>query len=112
MTAVRSGLNPKGRHYFPAFPYNSYANMTGRDVVDLWSFWMTLPESGKDNIQHEIMWTLYSQRNVGIWKILFQNQNWISDNVTGGTNLVEALGHCAECHTPRNILGALDTKNG
>ena len=56
------------------------------------------------------MCTLYSQRNVGIWKVLFQNQNWISDNGTRATYLVEALGHCAECQTPRNILGALDTK--
>ena len=86
--------------------------MTDRDVVNLWSFWKTLPESEKDNIQHEIMWPLSVRRNVGICKALFQNQNWISDNGTKGTYLVEALGHCAECHTPRNILGALDTKNG
>ncbi len=110
VTAVRSGLNPKGQHYFPAFPYNSYSKMTDQDVVDLWSFWKTLPESEKDNIQHEIMWPISIRRNVGIWKLLFQNQNWISDNGTRGTYLVEALGHCAECHTPRNSLGALDTK--
>ena len=56
------------------------------------------------------MWPLSVRRNVGICKALFQNQNWISDNGTRGSYLVEALGHCAECHTPRNILGALDTK--
>ena len=108
-TAVRPGLNPKGQYYFLAFPYNSCTKMTDRDVVDLWSFWKTLPESEKDN-QHEIMWPLSIRRNFGIWKALFQNQNWISDNGTRGTYLVEALDHCAECHMPRNILGALDTK--
>ena len=50
VAAIHSGLNPKGQHIFPAFLYSSYANMTDRDVVNLWSFWKTLPESKKDNI--------------------------------------------------------------
>ena len=109
VTAVRSGLSPEGQHYFPAFPYNSYAKMTDQDVVDLWSFWQTLPEAEKDSITHEITWPLSIRRNVGIWKALFQDQNWVADDGSRGTYLVEALGHCAECHTPRNYLGALDT---
>ena len=109
VTAVRSGLSPEGQHYFPAFPYSSYAKMTDQDVVDLWSFWQTLPEAENGSTPHEIMWPLSIRRNVGIWKALFQDQNWVADDGTRGTYLVEALGHCAECHTPRNSLGALDT---
>ena len=109
VTAVRSGLSPKGQHYFPAFPYNAYAKMKDQDAVDLWSFWQTLPEVENDSKPHEIIWPLSIRRNVGIWKTLFQDQNWVADDGARGTYLVEALGHCAECHTPRNRMGALDT---
>ena len=109
VTAVRSGLSPEGKHYFPAFPYNSYAKMTNQDVVDLWSFWQTLPESENESLTHKIMWPFSIRRNIGIWKVLFQDQNWVADDGTRGTYLVEALGHCAECHTPRNSLGAMYT---
>lgn len=67
-----------------------------------------MPESEKAGLPHDITWLFSIRRNIGIWKLLFQDKNWIADDGTRGTYLVEALGHCAECHTPRNALGALD----
>ena len=68
---VRTGLSPEGTHYFSAFPYTSYAKMTDQDVVDLWSFWQTLPEVEQASLLHDISWPLSIRRNVGIWKLLF-----------------------------------------
>jgi hypothetical protein len=55
ITALRFGLSPERKHYFPASPYTSYAKMTDKDAVDLWSFWQTLPEVENDSLPHEIM---------------------------------------------------------
>ncbi len=107
--AVREGVSPEGDHYFPAFPYTAYSNMTDQHLVDLWAFWNTLPKSENESKAHELVWPLSMRTNVGIWKLLFYKQAFVSQPDTRGAYLVEVLGHCAECHTPRNRLGALDT---
>ena len=107
--AVREGVSPKGDHYFPAFPYTAYAKMTDEDLVDLWTFWQTLPKIQEENKTHELVWPISMRRNAGIWKLLFSRQSFVSQPDTRGAYLVEVLGHCAECHTPRDRMGALDT---
>ena len=107
--AVRDGVSPEGRHYFPAFPYTAYAKMTDPDLVDLWTFWQTLPASEEENKTHDLVWPISMRSNVGIWKLLFFGQPFVSQPNTRGAYLVEVLGHCAECHTPRDRMGALDT---
>ena len=111
--AVRNGVSPEGKHYYPAFPYASYHHMTDQDIADLWRFWATLPSSDRANEPHDLAIFARWRRPVGIWKLLFSPTPW--DNSTPsqarGQYLVQALGHCAECHTPRNILGGLKTND-
>ena len=111
--ALRNGVSPQGDHYFPSFPYASYAGMTDQDVVDLFAFMKALPSVSRANEPHELPLPFQWRRPLGIWKILFGQPNaGFSDTsddqqLVRGRYLVEVLGHCGECHTPRNLLGGM-----
>jgi len=110
--AMRLGVRPDGAHYFPAFPYPSFTLISDGDLRDLWVFLRTLPPSSRASQAHELRFPFGWRFLVVAWKWLFFRPGpWVSDNgttqvVNGGAYLVKALGHCGECHTPRNFLGA------
>lgn len=111
--AVTRGVSPSGQHYYPAFPYAAYQHMSERDVADLFAYIKTLPASDADNIPHDVGFPFNIRRALGLWKVLFNPDNFIlsqtaTPEIERGRYLVEALAHCGECHTPRNILGGLD----
>ena len=112
-SAVLNGTSPDGAHYYPAFPYSSYAKMTDSDVADLWAFMQTLPAVARENEPHELGFPFNIRLSLGGWKLLFLNREFVAaadtPELERGRYLVEALGHCTECHTPRNALGGLDT---
>ena len=114
INAMKRGVSPKGSHYFPAFPYPSYARMSNQDAADLWAFMKTLPQSEVQVADHSISFPFNIRRGVGLWKFLYMDENPILEIDTSnpqllrGRYLVEALGHCGECHTPRNALGGPD----
>jgi mono/diheme cytochrome c family protein len=109
--AVTRGVSPAGQHYYPAFPYTAYTKMTDQDLVDLWAFMQTLPTSDVASKPHDVGFPFNIRRSVGGWKFLFMTDSYVMDvppELERGRYLVEALAHCAECHTPRNPVGALD----
>lgn len=110
--AMHHGTSPDGAHYYPAFPYSSYNKVTPQDVVDLHGFLMTLPASDTASADHELGFPFTIRRSLGAWKLLAVTTEWHSpaedDSQLRGRYLVEALGHCAECHTPRNAIGILN----
>jgi mono/diheme cytochrome c family protein len=109
--AVRQGVSPDGQHYYPAFPYVAYARMTDRDLVDLWAYMQTLPGDDTRSRAHDVAFPFDIRRGIGLWKALYADRGWVLDvdpSLERGRYLVEALGHCGECHTPRNQFGALD----
>ena len=113
--AMMAGVSPNGAHYFPAFPYTAYAKMTPQDAVDLVAHLRTLPADATPSRDHDVGFPFNIRRSVGGWKMLFASDEWeVADVATPelerGRYLVEALGHCAECHTPRNALGALQSE--
>lgn len=108
--AMLSGVSPNGRHYYPAFPYTSYTRMTERDLVDLKAYMDAFEPSGNEVADHELAFPWNVRRGIGFWKRLYMSREWtlgeIPDaEVERGRYLVEALGHCGECHTPRNGFG-------
>ncbi|KMW57373.1 putative diheme cytochrome c-553 [Candidatus Rhodobacter oscarellae] len=110
--AMLKGVSPDGAHYFPAFPYGSYAKAELGDVVSLHAYLMTLPSSAEPSKPHEVGLPFNIRRSLGGWKFLFLNQDWVvadglTEAETQGRYLVEALGHCGECHTARNPLGGM-----
>jgi mono/diheme cytochrome c family protein len=112
-SAMRHGTSPGGEHYYPAFPYKSYIRATRQDVADLHAFLMTLPASATPSLPHEVGFPFNQRILLGGWKFLFLSDKWVVDGdltpaETRGRYLVEGLGHCSECHTPRNALGGRD----
>ncbi len=112
--AVLRGVSPGGRHYFPAFPYGSYTRMTDADVADLYAFMRTLPPVEGEAPDHTVGFPFNITRGIGLWKRLYLHDGPVvaladaTEQVQRGQYLVEALGHCGECHTPRDMLGGPD----
>lgn len=109
--AVRLGLRPDGAHYFPAFPYPSFTRISDVDLRDLWAFLRSLPPSPRPSQEHDLRFPFGWRFLVTGWKWLFFTPGPFSPDpnrtplLQRGAYLVEALGHCGECHTARNFLG-------
>jgi mono/diheme cytochrome c family protein len=112
-SALMKGTSPSGEHYYPAFPYTSYQRMEINDVRDLFAYLKTLlPVSGAVR-DHDLPFPFNIRRTLGGWKLLFlyggpyrpdpeQSEQW-----NRGNYLMNGPGHCAECHSPRNMLGGI-----
>jgi mono/diheme cytochrome c family protein len=113
VTAMWKGTSPNGDHYFPAFPFTSYQRMKLEDIRDLFAHLKTLPPVQGKVRDHDVMFPFSVRRQLGGWKFLFldgkpfqpdpaQSPQW-----NRGAYLVNGPGHCAECHSPRNLIGGI-----
>jgi mono/diheme cytochrome c family protein len=102
-----------GMHLYPAFPYTSYTRMRIGDVRDLFAFLKTLPPVQNTVPPHELGFPFNIRRALGLWKLLFFDTSPFrpdpskSAEWNRGAYLVNGPGHCAECHSPRNVLGGI-----
>lgn len=109
--ALRHGERPDGASYYPAFPYPSFTKINDADLRDLWAYLRTLPPSKEASRPHQLGLLYRARWTLSLWKRLFFVPGpFIPDPqqsgaVNRGAYLVQALGHCGECHTPRNFLG-------
>jgi mono/diheme cytochrome c family protein len=109
--AMRQGVRPDGANYFPAFPYPSYTKVSDADLRDLWAYLRSLAPSPQASRPHDLGFPFRWRFPVTAWKWLyFEPGPFVADPkaaaaVNRGAYLVQALGHCGECHTPRNVLG-------
>lgn len=112
MRALRDGVRPDGAHYYPAFPYASYTRIVDSDLRDLYAYFRSLPPSAHASQAHDLKFPFGFRFLNMIWKWLFFTPGPFvpdaakSQELNRGAYLVQALGHCGECHTPRNFLGA------
>ncbi|WP_316161940.1 cytochrome c [Bradyrhizobium sp. SZCCHNRI20481] len=113
VNAVVRGVSPGGSHYYPAFPYASYAAAKIDDVRDLFAYMKTLPPVAGASRAHDMPFPFNIRRTVGVWKLLFFGDKPFAANASRpaewnrGAYLVNTFGHCAECHSPRNALGGI-----
>ena len=113
--AMREGVSPAGEHYYPAFPYTSYQRMGAKDLADLFAFLKTLPAVAGRVRAHDVPFPFNIRRLLGGWKLLFLDGKLFTPDpakdvaFNRGAFLVEGPGHCAECHSPRNLLGGIVT---
>ena len=112
--ALKRGVGRKGEHLYPALPYAAYAKMELQDVADLYAFLKTLPADPTPSAAHELGFPFSLRQGIGVWKLLFLSEDWViqgdlSPSATRGRYIAEALAHCGECHTPRNLIGGLKT---
>jgi mono/diheme cytochrome c family protein len=107
------GTSPTGEHYYPVFPYASYQRMRMEDLRDLFAYLKTLPPVQGKVRDHDLPIHFKIRRMLGGWKFLFlDGQQFKPDPSKSaqwnrGAYLVNGPGHCAECHSPRNLLGAI-----
>jgi mono/diheme cytochrome c family protein len=113
VSAMRKGTSPRGTHYYPIFPYTSYQRMKVADVRDLFAYLKTLPAVDGKARDHDLPVHLRFRRIVGMWKLLFLDGREFAADATRseqwnrGAYLANGPAHCAECHSPRNVLGAI-----
>jgi mono/diheme cytochrome c family protein len=113
VTAMGKGTSPAGTHYYPVFPYPSYQRMKPDDMRDLFAYLKTLPLVTGKVRDHDLPFPFKLRRLVGVWKFLFlDGRPFAPDPVkpaqwNRGAYLVNGPSHCAECHSPRNLLGGI-----
>lgn len=113
VNAMLRGIGRNGEHLYPAFPYTSYQRMRVEDVRDLFAFLKSLPADAAPSAPHALPFPFNVRRGLGLWKLLYLDGKMFAPDparsaaLNRGAYLVEGPGHCAECHSPRNILGGI-----
>ncbi|WP_413207423.1 c-type cytochrome [Rhodospirillum sp. A1_3_36] len=121
--AVREGVGRDGENLYPAFPYTSYQRMTANDLRDLFAYIKTLEPVAKDAPPNDLKFPFNIRRGIGVWRLAFldgrplgETPETVSEAAPKGTGaallergryLVEGPGHCAECHSPRTVIGTI-----
>jgi mono/diheme cytochrome c family protein len=113
--ALREGIRPDGAHLFPSFPYTSFTLIGDADLLDLKAYIFSLPPVAQPSRPHDV-WFPFSWRWLQtIWRWLnftpgpFKPDPAKDAAWNRGAYLVQALTHCGECHTPRDLTGGLKT---
>lgn len=112
--AVRHGIAADGSSLYPAMPYPSYARMTDEDVRALYAYFLhgDIAPSGEANRGTDIVWPLSMRWPLAIWRKLFapapddvsfNPKTYAESRLARGAYLVQGLGHCGSCHTPRGF---------
>lgn len=112
LLAVKHGRSPGRGFYWPAFPYRSYVGMTDADVLDVAAYLMSLPPIRNEVPAHDLPGWQFSWMMAGWNKLanmLEGDPEPVGDDpqIQRGAYLARALGHCGECHSPRNGLGMM-----
>jgi mono/diheme cytochrome c family protein len=110
--ALHHGRSKDGQLLTPAFPYNHTTVITRADSDDLLAWLQSLPPVEQATPPHTLMWPVGTQAALAVWRSLFFSPTAFQPNPAQsaewnrGAYLVQGLGHCAACHSPRNALGA------
>ena len=110
--AMREGVDREGRHLYPAFPYDHYTKVTDEDLQALYAFLMTREPVRAVTPPNELPFPFNIRSLIAVWKRMFLEQGVFRPDPAQtaqwnrGAYLVQGLGHCGACHTPRNALGA------
>jgi mono/diheme cytochrome c family protein len=116
LKALHHGIGKDGKHLYPAFPYTSYALMTDSDVLAIKAYLLTLKPVKYTPPPNDVSFPFNQRYLIMFWNVLFKPSHHFRPNQdqpadwNRGAYLVEALGHCGDCHTPRNVLFGLDNK--
>ena len=110
--AMHEGIAPGGEHLYPAFPYPWYTKLTRADVDAIRSYLATLAPVHEQNRPTELPWPFSVREVMSAWNALYFKQGTFQSNPQKsaewnlGAYLVEGLGHCGACHSPKNFAGA------
>ena len=110
--AMREGIHRDGKHLYPAFPYTHYAKATDADLQALYAYLMAQEAVRAEAPTNKLAFPFNQRPLLAGWNALFHSSEVFqtdpskSEAWNRGAYLVEGLGHCGACHSPRNELGA------
>jgi mono/diheme cytochrome c family protein len=116
LAAVHQGIRRGGARLYPAMPYASYTYMTDADALAIKAFLFSLPPVHAPALQDRLSFPFNQRYLMRVWSFLFNAKGRYAPNVdrspqwNRGAYLAEAMAHCGECHTPRNIFEALNNR--
>jgi mono/diheme cytochrome c family protein len=117
LQALRQGVRADGTHLYPAMPYTSYTYMTDADALAIKAYLFSLTPSKARTPGNALAFPFNQRWLMGIWSLFFNPDKRFEPNPTQspewnrGAYLMEAMAHCGECHTPRNLFQALDNRH-
>ncbi len=112
--ALHEGIRADGERLYPAFPYTSYTQLSRDDVLAIKAYLFSLPKVSAPNKPNALGFPFDQRWAMGFWNAAFFKQGRFEGDASKtaqwnqGAYLATALGHCAECHTPRNLAFALE----
>ena len=116
LAAVHRGVRQDGANLYPAMPYTSYTYMTDADALAIKAYLFSLAPIDSPNKPNALAFPFNQRWAMGVWSALFNaNERFKPDTDKSaewnrGAYLAEALAHCGECHTPRNLAFALNNR--
>jgi mono/diheme cytochrome c family protein len=116
LNAVRRGVRRDGAHLYPAMTYTAYTYMTDADVLAIKAYLSSLPPVRATPPENTLSFPFNQRWAMGLWSVVFSPNTRFEPNTAKspewnrGAYLAEALAHCGECHTPRNLAFALDNR--
>ncbi len=117
LSAVQRGVRPDGTRLYPAMPFPSYTYMSDQDALAIKAYLFSLPAMHTAAVQNTLAFPFDQRWLMGFWSAFFNENRRFQPNTAQspewnrGAYIAEALAHCGECHTPRNLAFALDNRN-
>jgi len=117
LNAVHRGVRKDGARLYPAMPFTSYTYMTDADALAIKAYLFSLPPVRAEVPANTLAFPFDQRWAMGLWSVVFNPDRRFEPNPdkspewNRGAYLAEALAHCGECHTPRNLAFALDNRD-
>ena len=114
--ALREGIDREGNYLYPAFPYDHFTKTTDEDISAIYAYLMSQPAHPAPAVANGLSFPFNIRLLMAGWNLLFLEKGPYQPDPAHdeawnrGAYLVESLGHCGACHTPRNALGAVKTE--
>jgi mono/diheme cytochrome c family protein len=114
--ALHKGIGRGNRRLYPAMPYASYTYITDADALSIKAYLFSLPPVHAPAPANTLMFPFNQRGLMAVWSLLFNPNVRFEPNGdrdarwNRGAYLAEAMGHCGECHTPRNLFFALNNR--
>jgi mono/diheme cytochrome c family protein len=116
LDALHKGIGPGNTRLYPAMPYASYSAISDADALAIKAYLFSLAPVHATQPPNTLAFPFDQRSLMGIWALLFNPDKRFEPNVARsaqwnrGAYLAEAMGHCGECHTPRNLFFALNNR--
>ncbi len=115
--ALRLGRSKDGSYLYPAMPYENYTKMSAADLTALWAYMRSLPPVNNTPPKDTMAFPFNIRTGIAVWQGVYfkpgpfvpdahQNAQW-----NRGAYVVQAMGHCGQCHTPRNVAQAMEMQH-